>query len=228
MSSNEPQIIQIRATAKRNSLTTLLIGGGALMLSILCLTFLPQWLFLAGIFMTSASIVALLVGWFKLREPEYSLQITPQSIVYHHRLGQWKIDWDNLIRVDQPSVSHGMELVKLEMIGFKLKDPDPFIVSVSPRLATHLLMEQRPLLLHHSSKNCATGTCYDDELLNDKAYVTADGTVLSGIKAMLANRMQILREQLGFDVFIAAAELDRAPAEFAVLLKSCAQTRHTL
>ncbi|QJR80573.1 DUF2982 domain-containing protein [Alteromonas pelagimontana] len=226
MSSTEAEPIFIRATSKRNGITTLIIGITGLLLSALWLSVAPEWLFLAGVFLTSASIVTLLIGWFKLREPDHSIEISPAAVVYHHRLGNWRLDWDNIQRIDCPRVARGLEQVELEAIGFRLKSYDPFLRSVSPRLATHILMEQRPLLMQNPDTNCSTGACYGHEMFDDKHFQLADGEVLSGVKAMLANRMTHLRERLGYDVFISSADLDREPLEFVSLMRQCQQTRH--
>ncbi|RDV26721.1 DUF2982 domain-containing protein [Alteromonas aestuariivivens] len=225
MSGTEAQNIYIKANSKRNGIATLLVGLAGLTASAIWIASVPQWLVLAGIFLTSASIVAILVGWFKLREPDYSIELSPEAIRYCHRLGNWRIDWSNLQRFDCPRVRQGLDFNELDAIGFKLKDYAPFIQSVSPRLATHLLMEQRPLLLQNRDESCATGTCFGNEFLDDSRYVLENGEVLTGVRAMLANRMAQLRKQLGFDVFLSSVELDRAPGDFVQLLKDCEQSR---
>lgn len=225
MSSESVEPIFIRATSKRNGLTSIVIGAVGMVFSAIWLSVAPDWLFLAGIFMTSASIVALLIGYFKLREPEHSIHISPHAIGYFHRLGQWQIDWENLQRVDCPRVRKGLDHVDLEAIGLRIKDYEPFLKSVSPRLATHLLIEQRPLLFQNTDDSCASGSCYEQSMFDDKHFRLSSGEVLTGIKAMLANRMTQLRERLGFDVFISASELDRSPADFVALMRQCQQSR---
>ena len=225
MSSNETGPILIRATSKRNGITTLFIGGVALLISVLWLTFAPDWLFLAGVFFTSASLVTLLVGWFKLREPDHSIEISPDHILYHHRRGNWIIGWDNVQRVDCPRVRQGLDHVNIEAVGIRLKQYAPFLSTVSPRLATHLLMEQRPLLLHNFDKNCASGDCFNQELFDDKHFTLETGEVLTGIKAMLANRMTQLRGRLGYDIYVSASDLDRSPTDFVHLMRDCQQAR---
>ena len=227
MSSNNAAPIFIKATSKRNGFTTLLLGVSGLLISTLWLSFAPDWLFLAGIFLTSASLVTMLVGWFKLREPDHSIEISPSRILYHHRRGNWEIYWDNIQRIDCPRIQQGMEQVELEAVGFRLKSYAPFMHRVSPRLATHLLMEQRPLLIHSHDKNCATGNCFNQEMFDDKQYVLEDGKTLTGVKAMLANRMSHLRQRLGYDIYISAADLDRSPMEFVHFMRQCQQTRPT-
>ena len=216
--------IFITASAKRNSITTLIFGVVALAISLTALALVPDWLFLGMVFLTSASIVTLLIGYFKLREPSYSLEITPDAIVYQHRRGKWILEWDNIQRVDLPKVRRGLDMVPLETVGIRLKDYDSFIQSMSPRLATHLLMEQRPLLMQNQ-EDCPTGTCYGNDLIEDTSFKLDSGKMLSGVQAMVANRMQQLRARLGYDVFIAATELDRAPSEFVTLIRECDQAR---
>ncbi len=225
MSSNEQVVINIKANSKRNGLVTVLLGIVGLLLAGLWLAFMPQALFLAGVFLTSAAIVTLLIGWFKLREPEFSMAITPQEVRYFHRLGNWQLSWDNVQRVDCPRIRRGIEHQELEAVGFKLKDYSPFLRGISPRLATHILMEQRPLLLQQDEDNCQTGMCYGNDMFDDKPVTLQNGEQLTGVKAMLANRMSQLRERLGFDVYISTSDLDRSATEFAHLLKQCQQSR---
>jgi hypothetical protein len=226
MSGDNGTSIFIKAASKSNGITSVVFGCVGLVIAALWLTFLPEWLFLAGIFITSAALVCLLIGYFKIREPNYSLEIARDFITYQHRLGSWRIQWDNLQRVDCPRVRHGLEHVPLEAVGFKIKNYTDFLTTISPRLATHLLMEQRPLLMQNADENCASGSCYEQSMFDDKAYVMEDGTVIKGIKAMLAHRMVELRKRLGFDIFIASSELDREAHAFAKFITSCQQTRH--
>lgn len=219
MSGINDDIIFIRATSKRNGLTSILIGVAGLALASALLSILPKSAFLAGIFLLSASLVALLIGWFKLREPEHSLELTKQEILYRHRHGSWHLDWDNVQRIDTPKIAKGLEQAELGMVGIKLKDYRPVLDSISPRLVTNLLLEQRPLLLQ--SATCTSGTCYSADMLEDDKFKFADGTVITGIKAMMANRMKKLRELLGYDLYISAAELDRSADDFVGLLKRC-------
>ena len=227
MSGSDIEPILIRAASKSNGITTIVIGFAGLILALLWFLVLPEWLFLAGIFITSASLVTLLVGYFKVREPEFSLEITTESIIYRHRLGSWIIHWDNIQRAGCPRIRKGLEHVELETIGFKLKDYSDFLKTISPRLATHLLMEQRPLLLQNNDEGCATGSCYEQSMFDDNHFTLSDGTVLTGVKAMLGNRMVELRRRLGFDVYIAASEIDREPTEFASLIAQCQKARLT-
>lgn len=226
MSGNNSQseTIYIRSSASTNGMTTLIIGGGLLGLGLLTILLLPPLFFLVGILFVSASIIAFVMGFYKLREPKYSLEINKQAIVYHHRKGKWQIPWENIQRVDVPRVSRGLEMVDLEMVGFRLRDPEPFLENISRRLITHLLMEQRPLLTQVVAESCQSGQCYGDDIIDDVKYKCADGSFLTGVSAMFANRMKKLQQGLGYDIYLSVNELDRDGQSFVSLIRECQET----
>lgn len=224
MSGDNLDSIYIKASSSSNGVVSILVGFSLIFLGALMLAFLPQIFFLPGVFIISGGIVGLIIGWFKLREPNYSLEITKEHIIYHHRRGKWRIHWDNIQRVDVPRVSRGIETVELEMLGFRLKNSDSFLDDISMRLITHLLLEQRPLVMHNLDPNCTTGRCYGDDMIEDEKYTRQDGSEVKGVTAMFGNRMLKLKERLGYDVFISTNELDRSPQEFIQLIKDCQET----
>jgi hypothetical protein len=215
------ELIQIHSVAKRNSLFLFLTGSLGLLLSVAMFNWLPKHVYLAAIFVTSASIVTLLLAWFKFREPPFSMELSRQELSYKHRQGQWCLTWDNIQRVDIPRISKGFELQALHLVGIKIKDYEPLLDSISPRLVSNILMEQRPLLIHGQRQGCNSGGCYSNDLLEDDSYKASSGKVYTGLKAMLAHRMTKLRANLGYDLFIANAELDRPTEDFVALLRQC-------
>ncbi|MFT6991325.1 MAG: hypothetical protein ACJASL_003312 [Paraglaciecola sp.] len=218
-------IIEIRSQVKRNVIVSMLFGLVGLCLASIAFSVLPKSLFLIGIFLTSASLVALLIAWVKYREPEFSFLLSRTSILYKHRHGQWQLDWSNIQRVDVPKITHGLEHKSLDMVAIKIKDYSVFLKQVSPRLMTNVLMEQRPLLFHGmpASKDCASGGCHSDDLLEDDYFKDNNGNEYKGIQAMFANRMTKLRARLGYDLFVAGSELDRPEQKFVDLLRQCQQ-----
>jgi hypothetical protein len=218
-------IIEIRSQAKRNVIVSLLFGLVGLCLASIAFSVLPKSLYLIGIFLTSASLVALLIAWVKYREPEFSFLLSKSSIVYKHRYGQWQLDWHNIQRVDVPKVTYKLEHKPLDMVAIKIKDYSAFLKQVSPRLMTNVLLEQRPLLFHDmpASKDCATGSCHSDDMLEHDYFKDNNGIEYQGIQAMFANRMTKLRARLGYDIFVAGSELDRPEQEFVDLLRQCQQ-----
>jgi hypothetical protein len=219
--SESPESIFIRGVSSHNGMTTVLIGVVALVLGTLGISLLPELFFLAAILIVVVGIIALVMGYFKIREPKYSLEISKQEVVYHHRLGKWSIDWNNIQRIDVPRVRMGLEHIDLEMVGFRLKDPEAFLPNISLRLITHLLMEQRPLITQIERSSCGTGKCYGDDMMEDAKYKTKSGEIITGVIAMYANRMRKLQEGLGFDVFVSVNELDRGAHEFVNLIRQC-------
>ena len=222
--SGTDEHIYIKASSTHNAMTSLLVGFGLIALGSMCIVFLPKQLFLPGVFIVSGGIVGLIIGWFKLKEPAYSLQLTREHIIYHHRRGKWRIAWNNIQRVDVPRVTKGIDQLELEMIGFRLRDPDVFLDEISPRLISYLLMEQRPLTMQNRDPNCATGNCYGDDMIEDEKFERPSGEVIRGISAMFANRMKKLNAQLGFDIFISTNEIDREAQAFISLLKECQES----
>jgi hypothetical protein len=215
------ELIQIRAASKHNVLTSILLGFFGLMASAMIAAWLPEQFYLIAIFLTGASSVALVIGWFKFREPLHSVELSRSNIRYVHRHGQWQVAWDNIQRIDVPKVQKGLEHKELGMVGIKIKDYAPLLADISPRLMSNILMEQRPLLLHSTGMERISDSSYGDSMLEHDRYKTQDGKVLHGIQAMFANRMDKLRQSLGYDLFISVAELDRSEQEFVILLKQC-------
>lgn len=216
--------IKIRSSAANNGYTTIIVGACVAFVGTLIVTLLPKAFFLVGILFLSGSIIAFVMGFYKLREPTYSLEITKQAIIYHHRKGNWTIPWSNIQRVDVPRVHKGLQQVDLEMIGFKLRDPEHFLGDISPRLITHLLMEQRPLVAQIIASNCDSGQCYGDDLIDDTKYKCTDERIITGVIAMFANRMRKLQQGLGYEVFVSANDVDRSAQEFVSLLRQCQES----
>lgn len=229
------EVIYIRAQAKANSLTSLLFGGLGLLLSVLMLSVFPQTLSLAGMFLLSASLVACLIAWFKWREPRYSLLLARQYIDYRHRCGGWRLRWDNIQRVGVPKVYRQLQHQPLALVGIQIKDYAPLLDSLSPRLTSHLLLEQRALLVHQqgaqqaalgaascgSGGSCADGNSYAQSMLDDAPVTLENGQRYTGLQAMFVRRMQHFRALFGYELLIAASELDRSEADFVGLLNAC-------
>ena len=224
MSGSESESIYIRSSAATNGITTLIIGACVAVFGFSIITFLPKLFFLVGVLFVSGSIIAFVMGFYKLREPKYSLEITKKGLVYHHRKGQWRMPWENIQRIDVPRVHKGLEHIDLEMVGFRLKQSEAFLDNISPRLVTHLLMEQRPLVAQIIQSGCETGQCYGDDVIEDTKYKLSDGTLIKGVSAMFANRMRKLQQGLGYDVFLSVNELDRGASEFVTLLRECQES----
>ena len=221
------ELIEIRRATKRNVLTTTLLGVVGLFTATQILLWLPTIFYVPGMLLVSLSLVTLLVAFFKYREPQHSFVLSRQHIHYQHKNGGWQLGWQDIQRIAVPRITQGVEQNELAMVGIKLKSYQPLLTSISPRLMTNILMEQRPLLLYglgaEHQLQCKTGNCYGNDLLEDDRFKDSDGLIYTGIQAMLANRMQKLRQRLGFDLYIAGSELDRSEHAFVQLLQQCQQ-----
>jgi hypothetical protein len=217
----EEQTIRIKAASKGNGLTSLLVGGVAIIVGFILLGMVPQQFVLVAIAFIAVGIIGLVIGFFKLKEPEHSLIINPVGIRYHHRYGTWFIPWDNIQRIDTPRVTRGLEQVDLSMVGFRIKSYSPLFADISQRLMTNLLMEQRPLLMQNTDPSCQTGQCPSSDLMEEQKHKLPEGDILTGVQGMFANRMQKLRDRLGYDIYVNGAELDRTADEFVALVRAC-------
>jgi len=221
MSGPESESIFIKAASSHNAMTSILIGAGLILAGAVVIILLPKLFFLPGVFIISGGIVGLIIGFFKLKEPKYSLELTREHIIYYHRRGKWRISWENIQRIDVPRITKGIQQVELEMIGFKLRDADIFLDEISPRLITYLLMEQRPLTMQNRDPSATGGHSYGADMIEDEKFLRVSGETVKGVSAMFGHRMSKLRNQLGYDIFISTNEIDRDATKFISLLKDC-------
>jgi len=221
----EPLSYQVHPLAKRNGMVFCCIGVGTLCLALLLnLTALPMpWQ--VWVVMLSFAGIFLLLGIGKLIEPEVSLVITPQHIRYLHRRGQWQIPWEAIIRFDIPRVSKGFDYESLPYIGIRLEDEDALLAQISPRLAVHLIHEQRHLLAIALRRELPAQADYSDYFDIPTQYVSRKGIKYTGVKAVFATRMQQLRSLLGYDLYVNQTALDRPVEEFCQHLQRLRATR---
>ncbi|MBB1270656.1 DUF2982 domain-containing protein [Shewanella sp. SR44-3] len=214
--------LAIKPYSKRNGLTLTFVGWVSALLGLAFVLSMSQ-LFAAGIVFIGIGMTCLVLGIAKLYEPEVSLRLTPSGLDYYHRRGRLHIDWDNIHRLDSARVSQNLDLIELPYIGFKLNKINPLLDCISPRLATGLLTEQRPLLM--------TAATQDEDLQELENFLGAEFTPLEvngerykGVLAMFGHRMQTLNSQLGYHVYLPHDCLDRSPREFISLLNQWRQT----
>ena len=172
-----------------------------------------------------ASAVLFLLGCAKLFEPPISLAITPQEITYLHRRGSWRLGWENVMRYGVPTLQRGSGYETLPYLGFRVRDIEPVITAITPRLAVYLLREQRHLL--------ATALRSEKPHLNDftpyyevpDRFIGNSGTTYYGVQAMFAKRCEHFRELLGYDLVLSATTLDRDLEEFIGWLQTLERSR---
>lgn len=209
----------IEPMSRRHGLALTLAG----MAVMLVLTGVLYWLggrgHLVVIFLFLAGLVMTTLGILKLREPVYSFSLSADNLHFHHKIGGWSLHWSNIVRVDQPRLHSGLELVELPYIGIKIRDYDEFLPLMTPRLTVHLLTDQRPLLAMALRHGAVSRSRLQDWLVEDNHYRSANGRHYDGLPAMLGHRMTHLRELYGYDLLVHESNLDREPTAFVALMR---------
>lgn len=214
----------IRPNTKRNGSVLLILGVGglALVLAIHTQIEIPWPIRLT---LCSVSLVMFVLGVGKLMEPEVSFEITPQQLRYLHFRGSWQLDWSAIQRFDIPSRRKGLDLVELPFLGIRLRSYDAFLGQLSPRLAVHLMYQQRPLMLQLLRTEMPTHRNYLEYVEAVDYYVGDSGQTFRGVIATFAKRMTLMREMLGYDLFVPQNAFDRPLPEFIAHLKALQATR---
>lgn len=223
--------INIAAIAKRNGMTVTFFSTLAALTGL--------WLVLdrqqvMGPLLLMISTVGLSLGFAKLQQPAVSVRLTPQALYYYQARGCWQIHWGDLQRIDIAVIDENYQTRQLPFIGISLRDHAYLLNEISNRLSIGILTEQRPLLQQAlryrttqaispsdtSTSSPNPGVPYPTELLFEKNhYIDANGKEYDGIKAMLAHRMKVMRQLLGFDLYIPINTLDRSPEDFVALIR---------
>ncbi|NHI00634.1 MULTISPECIES: DUF2982 domain-containing protein [Oceanimonas] len=209
----------IEPMSRRHGPTLILAGSAGLLVLLPLLYWLGNRGQLVLVFLLLACLVTLVLGLLKLREPVYSFSLSEDNLHFHHRIGGWSLHWSNIIRVDQPRVNSGLELVSLPYVGIKIRNYDEFLPLMTPRLIVHLLTEQRPLLAMGVRHGAIDRARLQDWLIEDNHYRSAAGRHYHGLAAMLGHRMSHLRELYGYDLLVHESNLDRDSADFVQLLR---------
>lgn len=216
--TEESEQITIKAVARKNALFLTVVGAVGLLFSILLTNFWWDSMRLVLVLLLLVSFLVMLVGLFKHLEPDNSFVLTPSRLQHFHRHGNWQVSWDNIMIIDQPKVTQGVESKELNYIGIKLRDINMISQAISPRLANRLLHEQRDL---HILRCQLAGVSLFEGLLNDTPYKVAKGKKITGPVGAWLHRTKQLREAFGYDLYIPLNSCDRSAGEFIGLLKQC-------
>lgn len=202
--------LQYRAATAKGGVKTLLVSSAALLLWLLFLLLTPDLLHSsAWVLLLICCVLGLIAGYAKLTEPLYVVELDQQGFCYIHHKGCWRIPWHGFGFIAVPELD-GNEIA---YVGVKLKSYDEFLDQLQPRLAVHLMVEQRHLLIAALGSQCPSGTC-PTELMVEVGEYKGQTRSYSGAIAMFARRMQLLRQFTGFDLFIPLSAIGAEPAEF--------------
>ena len=194
-------------------------GGGVLLLSSalvfmvlsLLLAVSPELTSMQGwVLLFLLLLLAIFVGYSKMTEPFYAVELNAQGVCYHHRRGSWLLPWQAFSFARVPSLD---DVGELNFVGFKVTRYDEFLAHLPLRLAVRLLIEQRHLFIAALRQNCPTGTCPSTMMLETADFYLG-AKRYHGVLAMFAYRMQHLSRLLDADLLIPADSLPVPPAEF--------------
>lgn len=202
--------LRFRAATAKGGVKTLLVSSGALLLWLLFLLVMPDLLHSsAWVVLLICCLLGVFAGYAKLTEPFYVVELDQQGFSYVHHKGRWFIPWHGFSFLAVPELA-GKEIA---YIGVKLRYYEQFLDQLQPRLAVHLMVEQRHLLMAALGSNCPSGTCPTDLMVEVGEFKSTTRTYKGAI-AMFAHRMQLLRQLIGFDLFIPMSAIGSEPAEF--------------
>ncbi|MBT1442973.1 DUF2982 domain-containing protein [Shewanella sp. JM162201] len=210
-------LLVIRPHSKRNGITLAFVSG-LLFCTALCIFLFAKVYFGIGLVMFALGAVGLVLGYAKLSQPPESIVADSDGLGYFHRRGSYRVSWDNIQRIDVPRVSQGLGSLDLPFIGIKLKKINPLLDSISPRLATGLLSEQRPLMMTAAAQTDIENAL-EQQLGAEFTPLVTHGERYRGVLAMFGHRCLLLERELGFHLFIPADALDDEPVAVARQLR---------
>lgn len=126
--------------------------------------------------------------------------------------------WNNISKIGICNYDNDGWQQPLPWIGIKLKDYQPYLAAICPRVATEILLSQRALL-YLGAKQHNQGQNFEEIVLDSNVFQDNSGREYKGLQAMLANRMQYQRNYFDYDIFISAQDLDRPADEFVGLVR---------
>ncbi|MBE8168702.1 MAG: DUF2982 domain-containing protein [Shewanella sp.] len=207
---------QISPKRKYNGSVFTLFGAIGLIISFAL--FINSGYFAQGLIFFTLGAVCLILGIAQLIEPQISFMFSENSFTYFHRRGQVEINWENIQRFDVLRINNGLAMVELPYIGIKLRSINPVLDSISPRLATGLLTEQRSLMITASAQ-AGDEQALEVYLNHEFMPLTVNDERYRGILAMFGRRSLMLELFLGYHIYIPADSFDRDIGDFLKLLR---------
>ena len=174
------------------------------------------------LFLVLVSLVCIFIGVNKCLEPQHSFCLTPSTFTYQHKYGSWQLTWDKIANIKPICENAWLERINLPYVGIKLHTIDSIIDNISPRLASRLIHEQRPLI-HFAIQHQLIS--FEESIINFSPYKIQnnkhDSGLLKGPKAAFMHQVTLLHKAYGYHLFLPQTACDRAPSEFSELLNDC-------
>jgi hypothetical protein len=157
-------------------------------------------------------------SWLLLKKSLINYTLTSTHFQQHLFKGGWVLKWNNISQLSLCHFQYGEWNYPLPWIGIRIKDYQPYLDSICPRIIADILLEQRSLLYTGLRQKGQVGR-FEDLVLDETPFVTPKGTVYKGLLAMMANRMRYQREVFGFDIFISTSDLGQDKEAFIGLTR---------
>ncbi len=213
-----PPFINIKAKANQHAVFLMLLAVVIFIITLIVSQHYWRSHHLIFVFIYLLALVIMFTGLLKRTEPKVSFQLTPQRIQYHHRQGNWMLNWQQIQNINTIKEVIGLTTVVLPYVGIQLKNVDALAEQISPRLANRLIHEQRPLLSFSVMHNLLS---LEETQLNFNPFTLESGKIIKGPLAAFLHHCQILHKGLGYHLYIPESSTDREIDAFCQLLKQC-------
>ncbi|GHE95545.1 DUF2982 domain-containing protein [Thalassotalea profundi] len=216
-----PEIL-ISPNTKRNGMTLTVFSVLAFFLLLTLGQIFWHTAKLPLIFLILVSFVGLVLGIVKLMEPEYSFKLDPIAFNFIHRKGAWSLPWAVIKNARPVKNVSGIDTEELGYIGLSVTHISEIASRIPPRLANHLIHEQRPILLYCVSRGLLS---IEEAVVNFNEFVV-DQHSLKGPVAGFLHQCTLLHGVFGAHLFIPQTDIDRSMDEFSRLLLDCKASHH--
>jgi len=219
--------IKIKPIANFHGLFLITLGSTLLVITILLANDLSsdqlsQYKLILLLF-TLVSLVVLFIGVVKKIEPNHAYVLTKDMFNYQHKYGHCQIKWKDIQSFNSVKLHQGLELKELPYIGIKLKPEALLQDMISPRLASRLIHEQRPLTVSAISHELVT---FEQAQINFSPYKGCGKEIKGPISAFMYHS-DMLKQAFGFHFYLPVSSYDRPIDEFLQLLNDCLRHSNT-
>ncbi|WP_105901986.1 DUF2982 domain-containing protein [Vibrio gangliei] len=179
----------------------------------------------AGLFFISCLLFIIAIKEYVYSQ-QLGLTLTESHFQQHFYRGGWVLQWSNVRRIGVVEYQIQDWTTSIPWVGIEIKNYQPFIEKMSPKIITKILLHQRGLL-YLGLKQHGRQAELEDHILNDKHYVYQDGTTAKGLQAMMANRMALQKQLWGYDIFISENDLTIAKDDLVGIARRYLAASHT-
>nr|WP_159064856.1 DUF2982 domain-containing protein [Thaumasiovibrio subtropicus] len=176
----------------------------------------PSWLVTV---MVASALTLVFIYWRIRSQPAISMTLTYMHLQLHHPSGGWSVRWQDIQHVEQVSIEHDGWFEPIPWVGIKLRSYDHLMHSISPRLVSRILTDQRVLLIMSYRRGNRGSVDVEDMLFDDTPFTDHHGNTYTGLLATFANRLKYNNELLHSELLIPEEMLGLECDEFVGLAR---------